>query len=91
MAACPQTRTHQYCEFEKVIIIIIIILLHGLVRLTCSGIDVLPSFPGASTISSSSRFVAQGVFRQSGVVHSFETVDPVLFVFGSHVLYSRDL
>ena len=28
--------------------------LHGLGRLTCSGIDALPSFPGTSTISSSS-------------------------------------
>ena len=36
---------------------IIIIFLHGLGHLTCSGIDALPSFPGASTISSSSRFV----------------------------------
>jgi len=60
-------------------------------RLTCSGIDALPSFPGASTISSSSRFVVQGVFRESGVVHSFKVVDPILFVFGSHVLYSSDL
>jgi hypothetical protein len=43
------------------IIIIIIIFLHGLGRLTCSGIDALPSFPGASTISSSpSRFVVEG-------------------------------
>jgi hypothetical protein len=25
------------------------------------------------------------VFRKSGVVHSFKMVDPVLFVFGSHV------
>jgi hypothetical protein len=33
-------------------IIIIIIFLHGL-GLTCSGIDALPSFPGASTVSSS--------------------------------------
>jgi len=74
-----------------IIIIIIIIFLHGLGRSTCSGIDALPSFPGASTISSSSRFVIEGVFRKSGVVHSFEIVDPVLFVFGSHVLYSRDL
>ena len=73
------------------IIIIIIIFLHGLGRLTCSGIDALPSFPGASTISSSSRFVVEGVFRESGVVHSFKMVDPVLFVFESHVLYSRDL
>jgi len=72
-------------------VIIIIILLHGLGRLTCSGIDALPSFPGASTISSSSRFVVEGVFQKSGVVHSFKMVDPVLFVFGSHVLYSRDL
>ena len=59
--------------------------------LTCSGIDALPSFPGASTISSSSRFAVEGVCRQSGVVHSFEVVDPVLFVFESHVLYSREL
>ena len=70
---------------------IIIIFLHGLGRLTCSGIDALPSFPGASTISSSSRFVVEGVFRQSGVVRSFKVADPVLFVFESHVLYSRDL
>ena len=71
---------------------IIIIFLHGLGRLTCSGSDALPSFPGASAIpSSSSGFVDEGVFRESGVVHSFEVVDPVLFVFESHVLYSRDL
>jgi len=38
---------------------IIIIFLHGLGRLTCSGIDALPSFPGASTVSSSSRFVVK--------------------------------
>ena len=72
-------------------IIIIIIFLHGLGRLTCSGIDELPSFRGASTISSSSGFEGEGVFRESGVVHSFEVVYPVLFVFESHVLYSRDL
>jgi hypothetical protein len=72
------------------IIIIIIIFLLGL-RLTCSGIGALPSFPGASTISSPSRFVVQGVFWKSGVTHSFEMVDPVLFVFESHILYSRDL
>ena len=71
---------------------IIIIFLHGgLGCLTCSGIDTFPSFSGASMISSSSRFVVEGVFRKSGVVHSSEMVDPVLFVFGSHVLYSRDL
>jgi hypothetical protein len=56
---------------------IIIIFLHGLGRLTCSGIDALPSFPGASTISSPSQFVVEGVFRKSGVVHSFEMVDTV--------------
>ena len=47
----------------------IIIFLHGFGRLTCSGIDALPSFLGASTISSSSRFVVEGVFRESGVVY----------------------
>ena len=67
------------------IIIIIIYFLHGLGCLTCSGIDALPLFPGASTISSSFRFVVEGVFRKSGVVHSFEMVDPVLFVFGFHL------
>ena len=55
---------------------IIIIFLHGLGRLTCSGIDALPSFPGASAISSS---LVEGVFRESGVVHSFKMVDPVLY------------
>jgi hypothetical protein len=45
-----------------IIIIIIIFFHHGLGHLTCSGIDALPSFPGASTISSSSRFVVEGVF-----------------------------
>jgi len=69
----------------------IIIFLHGLGRLTCSGINELPSFPGASTISSSSVFAVEGVLRQSGVVHYFKVVDTVLFVFESHVLYSRDL
>jgi len=34
-------------------------------------------------ISSSSRSVVESVFRKSGVAHSFKTVDPVLFVFGS--------
>jgi len=72
-------------------LIIIIIFLQGLGRLTCSGIDALPSFPGASTVSSSSMFVAEGVFRESGVVNSFNVVDPGLFVIESHVLYSRDL
>ena len=70
---------------------IIIIVLSGLGRLTRSGNDAFLSFPGTSTISSSSRFVAEGLFPKSGVVHSFKMVDPVLFVFGSHILYSRDL
>ena len=70
---------------------IIIIFLHGLGHLTRSGIDTLPSFPGASMISSSLRFVVEAMFQESGVVRSFKMVDPVLFVFGSHVLYSRDL
>ena len=73
-----------------IIIIIIIIIIHGLSRLTCAGIDALPSFPGASAIPSAG-FVSEGVIRESGVVHCFEVVDPVLFVFESHVLYSRDL
>ena len=59
--------------------------------MTCSGIDALPSFPGTSTISSSSGFVVEGVFRQSGVVHSLKAVNRILFVFGSYILYSRDL
>ena len=50
--------------------VIIITFLHGLDRLICSGIDTLTSFPGTSTISSSSRFVAEGVFRKSCVVLS---------------------
>jgi hypothetical protein len=50
----------------------------------------LPTFPGASTISSPSRVVVEGMFRKSGAVRSFEMVDPVLFVFGFHVLYCRD-
>jgi len=57
--------------------------------LTCSGIDALQSFPGASRVSS--RFVLEGVFRDSGGVHSFKVVDPILFTFESHVLYSRNL
>ena len=79
------------CFSDFIIITIFFFFFCGLGRLTCSGIDALPSFPRASTISSSSRFVAEGVFRKSGVVHSFKMVDSVMFVFGSHVLYSRDL
>ena len=65
-----------------IIIIIIIIFLHGLGRLTCSGIDAFPSFPRASTISSSSRFVVEGTSRKSGVVHSSKMVDQVLLCLG---------
>jgi hypothetical protein len=59
---------------------------HGLGRMACSGIDALPSFPGASTISSPSGLVVEGVFRKFGVVNAFEMVDPVSFVFESHSL-----
>jgi hypothetical protein len=62
------------------IIIIIIIFLHELDRLTCFSIDTLPSFSGSSTISSPSRFVVEGMFRQSGVVRSFEMVDSILYL-----------
>ena len=51
-----------------IIIIIITIFLHGLGRLTSSGIDALSSFPGTSTISSSSGFEVEGVFRESVVL-----------------------
>jgi len=71
--------------------IIIIIFLNGLSRLTCSGIDALPLFPRVSTVSSSSRFVVEGVFRESGVAHSFKVVDPVLFVFEPRLVFQRSL
>jgi len=67
-------KTQQRCI--NIIIIIITIFLLGLGRLTRSGIDALPSFPGASTISSSSGFAVEGVLRESGVVHSFKVVPP---------------
>ena len=72
------------------IIITLLLLLHGFDRLTCSGTDALPSFPGASTISSSSGFVVEGVFRESVVIHSLKVVDPILFAFCSYILYSRN-
>ena len=82
-------KTNKQCIFRcsKVVFhrltffIIIVIFLRGLGRLNCSGIDAFPSFPRACTISSSSRLVFKGVFRESGVVHSFKMVDPV-FVCG---------
>jgi hypothetical protein len=58
----------------------IIISFRGLGHLTCSSIDVLPLFPGTSTISSSSRFVVEGMFWESGAVHSFKTFDPVFWI-----------
>ena len=94
---CKSKRTDFSHNFIIIIIIIIIIIFffRRLGRLNCSGIDALPSFPRASTISSSSRFVVEGVFRQSRVVHSFKMVDPVLFVFVSHFsrshIFTRDL
>ena len=51
-------------------IIISFFFLHALGRLTCSGIDALPSFPGASTISSSSRFAVEGVSWWGGLLAS---------------------
>jgi len=33
--------------------------------LTCSDIDALPSFPGASTVSSSSKFIVEDVLRET--------------------------
>ena len=80
-----------YRYIYTIYIYIIIIFLHGLGRLTRSGIDALPSFPGSSTISSPPWFVVEGVFRNSGVVRSFEMVDPVLFVFGSHFFFKYSL
>jgi len=46
------------------------------------GVDALPSSPGASTIASSSGFVVEGVFRKSGVVHSFKMVDQFCLYLG---------
>jgi len=43
---------------------IIIIFLHGLGLLTCSGIDEFPSFPGASTIPSPSGYACMCVYIQ---------------------------
>jgi len=75
MFCCPRRdvenlRTEDILQSKEkwwIIIIIIIIFLHGLGRLTYYGIDVLPSFPGTSTISSFSRFVVEGVFQECGV------------------------
>ena len=61
---CHHRRRRCHCNNSALqsIIIIIIIFLHRLGRLTCSGIDALPLFPRASTVSSSSsRFVVEGV------------------------------
>jgi hypothetical protein len=69
------------CILSFFYFLIITIFLHELGRLTCPGIDALPAFPGASTISSPSRSVVQGVFRLSGVVRSFDMVDQFCFLF----------
>jgi len=79
------------CCMGQKSLFVIIIFLHRLGRLTCSGIDALSSFPGAPTISSCSEFVVEGVFRQSVVIHFLKVVDPILFLFGYYILYSRDL
>ena len=68
--ACIQSELCFRSIFMQVVIIIIIIF-HGLGLLTCSGIDALPSFLRVSTISSSSRFIFESKFQESGVVHSF--------------------
>ena len=78
LCSTGQTRRAMY-----VVIIIIIIFFYGLGLFTCSGIDASPSFLRTPTISSSSRFIFEGVFRQSDV-RFFKIVDPVLFLFGSH-------
>jgi len=82
---------HRQLATRSVLYVIVVVFLRGSGCLICSGIDALPSFSGSSMISSSSRSVVVGVFRESGVVRSFKVVDPVLFVFESHVLYCRDL
>ena len=62
-----------YC-YRCTALIIIIIFLHGLRRLTCSGIDAMQSLPRASTISSSSsRFVVEGVFA---LINPYPTAFP---------------
>jgi high-affinity nickel permease len=85
-------RAHErhYFSLTNAFFIIIFFFFHGLGHLTCSDIDALSSFSGTSTISSSSGFVVEGMFRKSGVVHSSKMVNPILFVFGSHILHSRD-
>ena len=82
----PQTTRHHIPEDYNIRTCVsfhcteFIIFLHGLGRLICSGIDALPSFPGASTISSSSGFVVEGMFRESVVIHSLKVADPIFFV-----------
>jgi hypothetical protein len=44
-------RTQLNSFFEGIHLFAIIVFLHALGRLTCSGIDTLPPFPGASTLS----------------------------------------
>jgi hypothetical protein len=67
---------------KVVVVVVIIFLLHGLGRLTCSGIDALPSFPGASmarsyrkiSIRTSGSDTADGpLLRPEPFVPSFRT------------------
>jgi len=62
---CSWVYLSQYLtnSIHKIFIIIIIIFFHGLGRLTCSGIDALPSFPGSSTITFSCQVVCHLVRR----------------------------
>ena len=77
--------------FAKIVIIIIINFLHGLGLLIVTALTRCHRFLGRPRSLLPLDFVVEGVFRESGVVHSFKMVDPVLFVFGSQVLYSTDL
>jgi hypothetical protein len=57
-------------------IIIIIIFLRGLGLLNCSGVDALPSFSWSSTISSSSKFVVESVFRNDDDNYNYNNNNP---------------
>ena len=50
-----------------IIIIIIIIIRHGFGRLNCSGIDALPSFPGASAIQGCASLLLITLFSLGGL------------------------
>jgi hypothetical protein len=82
-SSIPSEQYHRVGS-NLLIIIIIIIFLHGLGRLTCSGIDALPSFSGAS-----SRFVVEGMFWKSGVVHSFNVQGRVSLLMSTLIFLGR--